>query len=80
MRGACVCACVRRVVCGMQTIVDNMRLNNEGREISEDRVKGFNSLEEANAWLLENPEMTGKPPSLVAAHACVFLCLSLIHI
>jgi hypothetical protein len=43
----------------LQTIVENMRMNNEGRQISADRVKGFASLEAANVWLLANPEMTG---------------------
>ena len=51
--------CLNNVTCALQTIVDNMRLNNEGRAISEDRVKGFASLEEANEWLLANPERTG---------------------
>lgn len=55
------------MTCGMQTIVENIRNNNEGRAIDADRVKGFANLEEANAWLLENPEMTGGPPH-VSSH------------
>jgi hypothetical protein len=36
-----------------------MRESNEGRPIPEDKVEGFATIEEANAWLLENPEVAG---------------------
>lgn len=41
----------------MQDVVTAIRTNN-GRVISEERVKGFASMDDANAWLLENPERT----------------------
>lgn len=41
----------------MQSIIDAIRENN-GRAIDEDRVKSFESLDDANAWLIENPERT----------------------
>lgn len=42
---------------GMQEVVNAIRANN-GRVIGEDRVQGFESIDAANAWLLENPERT----------------------
>ena len=41
----------------MQAIVDAIRTNN-GRVIAGNRVKGFETLDAANSWLLDNPERT----------------------
>ena len=39
-----------------QSIANNMRLNNPGRVISEDAVRGFGSIAEANSFLSAYPE------------------------
>jgi hypothetical protein len=40
----------------MQGLVQAMMRNNPGRVIPDDRVLGFNNREEANVWLLANPD------------------------
>lgn len=84
----CQIRCLSQVLCYvwcmlMQTIVENMRMNNEGRQIDAARVKGFPSLEEANVWLLENPEMTGRLPPFdfySVYSVCSHLCMHEEHI
>ncbi len=40
----------------LQGVIQFMQANNPGRPISDDRVLGFSSPDDVNAWLMDNPE------------------------